>query len=309
MENFDECFESFKYVKENKEENIDTCCDDKNNHTDYDGSIICSKCNKIISNILENPEWKNYGKSSTNTTRCGLPINSLLPKSSIGSCVALNGKGSNMYRIKKYQKWNEMPYKERSLYKIFSDIKRICSENDIPQIISETSCSIYNIVSSSKISRGNNRKGIIAACVYFACKECNVPRSTQEISQFFNIKIAIVTKGCKNVQELMHKDNYYKTRLHNTNIVSLDDFIERFCHKLNIDINHVEKIKLISQKSKEKHLVNDNTPPSMAAGCIYLYIKNNNLKITKKYISEICKISEVTINKCYRKLEENLNLS
>ena len=43
---------------------------------------------------------------------------------------------SNMYRIKKYQKWNEMPYKERSLYKIFSDIKRICSENDIPQIIS-----------------------------------------------------------------------------------------------------------------------------------------------------------------------------
>ena len=42
----------------------------------------------------------------------------------------------------------------------------------------------------------------------------------------------------------------------------------------------------------------------MAAGCIYLYIKNKNLNIHKKDISDVCKISEVTINKCYKKLEE-----
>ena len=50
--------------------------------------------------------------------------------------------------------------------------------------------------------------------------------------------------------------------------------------------------------------MNENTPPSMAAGCIYLYIKNKNLNIHKKDISDVCKISEVTINKCYKKLEE-----
>ena len=41
----------------------------------------------------------------------------------------------------------------------------------------------------------------------------------------------------------------------------------------------------------------------MAAGCIYLYIKERNLEISKSDISEVCKISEVTINKCYKKLE------
>jgi len=40
----------------------------------------------------------------------------------------------------------------------------------------------------------------------------------------------------------------------------------------------------------------------MAAGCIYLYIKLMNLKINKKMISSNCLISEVTINKCYKKL-------
>ena len=40
----------------------------------------------------------------------------------------------------------------------------------------------------------------------------------------------------------------------------------------------------------------------MAAGCIFLYIKYYKLSILKKEISDICKISEVTINKCYKKL-------
>ena len=46
----------------------------------------------------------------------------------------------------------------------------------------------------------------------------------------------------------------------------------------------------------------------MASGCIYLYCKLTNLTITKKEISEISKISEVTINKCTKKLEKNVQL-
>ena len=41
----------------------------------------------------------------------------------------------------------------------------------------------------------------------------------------------------------------------------------------------------------------------MAAGCIFLYVKHKQLSILKKDISDVCKISEVTINKCFKKLE------
>ena len=79
---------------------------------------------------------------------------------------------------------------------------------------------------------------------------------------------------------------------------------DRFCSKLPLLIDDIDSIKDISKLSQELNLVNENTPPSMAAGCIYLYIKNKNLNIHKKDISDVCKISEVTINKCYKKLEE-----
>ena len=42
-----------------------------------------------------------------------------------------------------------------------------------------------------------------------------------------------------------------------------------------------------------KNIMSQNTPQSIAAGCIYYYIKKQNLNINKKHLSDICKISGV----------------
>jgi len=92
-------------------------------------------------------------------------------------------------------------------------------------------------------------------------------------------------------------------RIHITNTITVNDFISRFCSKLDLMEEDANQIKDISHLAELYNLTNENTPPSMAAGCIYLYIKYEELDICKKRISDICKISEVTINKCYKKLE------
>ena len=51
--------------------------------------------------------------------------------------------------------------------------------------------------------------------------------------------------------------------------------------------------------------VNDNTAPSIAAGAIYLACELTDEKITKKQVSDACKTSEVTISKCFKKLNDN----
>ena len=70
----------------------------------------------------------------------------------------------------------------------------------------------------------------------------------------------------------------------------------------------MEIIKYISKTCKSLNLIYDNTPPAMATGCIYLLIQLKKIDISKKMISENCNISEVTINKCYKKLFENKDL-
>jgi len=306
MDNF---FSSLDEISEVKQEIIKTCCDDTDNHLLGEGMIICKCCNNTISNIIDTAEWRFYGANdskSSDPTRCGMPVNQLLPESSVGSFISTRGsRGYSMNKVRKYQQWGGMPYAERTLLKVFQEISRVCKQAGIPEMIIKEAHVLYKIVSTTKITRGSNRKGIIAACVYFSCKINNVPRSTNEVASIFSLSGTIMTKGCKKFQEIMQLNKVDINRIHNTSTITMDDFIDRFCSKLELNQEDVSNIKHISYLSQVYNLINDNTPPSMAAGCIYLYIKELEYDIHKKTISDICKISEVTINKCYKKLENH----
>jgi transcription initiation factor TFIIIB Brf1 subunit/transcription initiation factor TFIIB len=54
---------------------------------------------------------------------------------------------------------------------------------------------------------------------------------------------------------------------------------------------------------ESQKLIPENTPHSISAGIVYFVCQKCNLNISKKAITLISKISEVTINKCYKKLE------
>jgi len=291
--------------------NDKSCCSNSSNFIEINGVLECNKCFKIISNIQSTPEWRYYGSDdnrSSDPTRCGMPVNILLPKSSVGSII-LNQKTKekNMNNIRKYQEWSSMTYKERSLYKVFNIISEITKINELPKVIEIEAKSLYKIISETKISRGNNRKGIIAACVYFACKTCAASRSQKEIAQMFSIRIPIITKGCKLFQEIIQM-SAHKNRITDAISIKSTDFIDRFCNKLNLKENDIKSIKKIEININRYNIISEVRPDSISAGCILLYCKLNDINITKKDISEICRISEVTINKCYKKMEKNLDL-
>ncbi len=300
MDNFDDYFNDLDKI--NHVEIEKTCCELKENF-DYTnkGETMCKICNNIINNIVDTPEWKNYKESDKNMTRCGMPTNVMLPESSLCTIIKYDGNWK-MNRVNRYQRWNSMPYKERSLYKVYKEIEDKCNKSNLPKIIYETAQSYYLTISETKISRGSNRIGIIAACIYFSCKECGVPRSTNELSSLFEINNKIMTKGCKNFTEIMRMSKH-RDRTQCQESISLHDFIYRFSHKLKINEEDINKIKLLSELCDKLNLTDDNTPPSMAAGCIFLYLKTKKIPFDKKNISNVCKISEVTINKCSKKIE------
>jgi transcription initiation factor TFIIB len=283
------------------------CCKDHKNHMQGLGVILCKVCQDTITNIIDTPEWKQYssGGKTSDGGRCGLPVNGLLPQSSLGTSVSFKGRNSATNKIGMYQRWNSMPYKERSLYKVFNEIDGKCLGNGLPRVISVTAKSLYRIISETKISRGSNRVGIIAACVYNACKECGVPRSINELSDIFGIETKVMTKGCKNYVEIMRMSKTDISRIQDIKSVGISDFIGRFCHNLKISERDTAYIMRIAELCEDLNLLNDNTPPSMAAGCIYRYVMERDLPLTKTDIKEVTKISEVTINKCYKKLLAN----
>ena len=74
----------------------------------------------------------------------------------------------------------------------------------------------------------------------------------------------------------------------------------------NITILNI-RVKSSKQKFlniKDNDLVPENTPHSIAAGIVYYVSQMCNLNISKKNVNNVSEISEVTINKCFKKLEQ-----
>jgi transcription initiation factor TFIIIB Brf1 subunit/transcription initiation factor TFIIB len=81
-------------------------------------------------------------------------------------------------------------------------------------------------------------------------------------------------------------------------------FIERFCSKLNINSELTKVCTFISMKIEKQNLMPENTPHSIAAGVVYFIAQVFKLNITKLEIKNVSETSEVTINKCFKKLEK-----
>ena len=60
-------------------------------------------------------------------------------------------------------------------------------------------------------------------------------------------------------------------------------------------------------KIEKLNFMTENTPHSIAAGIVYFIVNLCNLNITKKDVKNVSEISEVTINKCYKKIENLKN--
>ena len=80
-------------------------------------------------------------------------------------------------------------------------------------------------------------------------------------------------------------------------------FIERYCSKLNISKDLTMLCKFISKKVEQNNLITDNIPHAIASGIICFVSYSCNLEISKQDIKIISNVSEVTINKCFKKLE------
>jgi transcription initiation factor TFIIIB Brf1 subunit/transcription initiation factor TFIIB len=279
-----------------------------------EGKKICRDCGtEVCNNLTFDPEFRFYGndknKNGESGVRCGVPFNPLLPVSSMGTVIMTGGGHNNqMRRIKQYHNWNSMPYLERARFHVFNELANVCNRAGIPDIILKESQSLYVLIRENSITRGSKRRGIIAACLYYAFKNRGFPRNSKEVAEMFNITTSEMTNGCKYFQQIMTTNDTKEGRdkVQSIQCSQPKDFIPRFCSRLSITDNQfINLCIIISERAYQDEISTENTPPSVACGIIYMLATLIGLKITIKNINKKCNISEVTINKCYKTLWEN----
>ena len=275
-----------------------------------DGFPTCTnmRCGWIFRDVLDySPEWRFFGaddKNANDPTRCGNPINPLLVESSFGCKVLCNQRSSyEMKKISKWTSWQSMPHKEKALYDEFQFITTMAQNAGIPKIFIDDAMSIHKDISEQQMFRGLNRDGIKSASIYISCRMNGCPRTSHEIAEIFKLDKASATKGCSMAVNILA--NIDRGTEHQSDLCATkpSSFIERYCSLLGVNHELTLLSKFIANKIEQRDIITDNTPHAISAGIIYFVSQVCGLNISKRDIHNKCNVSEVTINKCYKKME------
>lgn len=278
-----------------------------------DGFMACSNinCGILYTDITDqSPEWRYYGNEDTggaDPTRCGMPINPLLEESSYGCKVMCSGHTpAYMHRIRQYTEYQLIPHREKTRFADFQRITNYAQRAGIPKIIIDDALVFHKrITDEDNSSRGDNKDGIIAASIYVSCRKHGYPRTAKEIANIFHLDTKSATHGCKNAQIILghiekDMDMDEKTILCIPRPV---DFIERYCSHLDMSKELTKLCEFIAIKISNMGIMTENTPNSIAVGIIFFVSQICKLDIRKKDINNIANISDVTINKCYKRID------
>jgi transcription initiation factor TFIIB len=255
------------------------------------------------------PEWRFYGaddKNANDPTRCGNPINPLLVESSFGCKVLSNTKSSyEMKKIRKWTEWQSMPHKEKALYDEFQFITVMAQNSGIPKIFIDDAMVIHKDISEQKMFRGMNRDGIKAASIYISCRQNGCPRTAYEIAEIFKLDKTSATNGCSMAVNILYNIERNVDSSKQTDLCTTlpSSFIDRYCSRLNYNKELTMLSKFVTSKVEKNNIITDNIPHAIAAGIVYFVAQSCQQNVTKQDIKIISGVSEVTINKCFKKLD------
>ena len=314
--------ESSMSVKElSQEQKNDYTCRycEESSLSEEEGVVVCTSCgyeNDIV--ITTSQEWRSFSDSAPgkdDPSRCGMPVNPLLPQSSLGTVIS--GKGSQSYR--KLQLQNAMPSAEKTLWEAIKNIRDAALKAQIPGVIADKGCLLYAALShNEKLKRGNSRRGLQANCMYVFCKAENSGFfiSPERLAELFGISATEFREGQKIFGEISYRktmtqtpdsawsEKFSSSRKEFVKPTTPENYVQKAGVSLKFKEDQIAEIIYIVRTTEKLALVSKKMPQSIAAGCIILYVKEKKLKIPAKRISEICGVSDITGSSTFKELKK-----
>ena len=167
----------------------------------------------------------------------------------------------------------------------------------LPRNVRETTASIYRKALNKNMIRGRSIEDVISASVYYACRQCGIPRTLDEIASFYRGR----KKEIGRTYRFIARGLVLKIPP-----VRPEEYISRFCSKLTLSSKVQAKVAEIVRDVSEEELLSGKAPTGIAAAAIYMAAILCNENRTQKEIANVTGVTEVTIRNRYKELAEKL---
>jgi transcription initiation factor TFIIB len=279
----------------------------------YGSEPTCKDCGFVLEDkiIDRNPEWRAFdSEQREKRTRTGAPPTYTIHDKGLSTIIDGRNKDAlgrrlpskqryEIYRMRKWQRRVRVSdASERNLAIALSEMSRLSSALNLPKHILENASVLYRKILREKMVRGRSIKDMVAAAIYYICRQNDMPRTLDEVSKAASIddKKRITRPYRYFVNELGLKPDP----------PSSNRFIGQLCNKLDVS-GKTESVALrIYEVAKKMKLTQGRGPTGIAAATTYMATILTNEKKTQREIADIIKVTEVTVRNRYKELTNRL---
>jgi transcription initiation factor TFIIIB Brf1 subunit/transcription initiation factor TFIIB len=235
-------------------------CVHENTDQTEEGMTVCLDCGLELTAVCldSSPEWRYYKENDTK-----------------------HSADPSRCSIRKYE--------EKSIYR---DVERYQIQREVVDRANDT----YSLVTEDSILRGNSRKGLIFACIYYAYEEFGQRKSPDEMKTLFGINKKTLSGGMKMYNlKIKHKAVY----------TSPLDFISKIMNKFETTEQHIQFVtRLFCKIKNQTNFINRSNPDSIAAALCYFFFRNIKYPISLTEFSKRVGLSDITVHKISKKIAE-----
>ena len=225
------------------------------------GEIVCQDCGLVLEDnvIDQGAEWRVFSpEQGDQRARTGAPMTVMLHDKGLSTDIDWQNKDysgktisskfrSQFYRMRKWQKRSRVSNAtERNLAMALAELDRMASRLELPKVVREAAAVNYKKAVEKRLIRGRSIEGVAAASLYAACRQCNVPRTLDEIG-------AASRTGRKEIgrtYRIMVRE--LKMKIMPT---GPEDYIDRFCSGLGLDAEVIAKARELIAAAQELSLI------------------------------------------------------
>jgi transcription initiation factor TFIIB len=299
------------------DENLTKCPECSCTHLieDYDhGELVCETCGLVIEDNQIDPtaDWNAFDHDDkAKKERTGAPMTLTRHDKGLSTEISWNDRDSNgrvlsrqnrtkFYRLRKLHRLSKTSTtREYNISRALMEIKKRGYKMGLPKDVVETAAYVYRKAHNNNVTRGRSIACISAAAIYIACRQCNLPRTLDEVSKAFELKRRDVSRTYNCMVRLL------KLSMPPT---SPQYYIPRFCGQLGLNGETQKKVKELLIEASDNGLICGRSPVAMVGALIYIASLLTHQKRTQAEIASVANVTEVTIRNRYKELKSVLEI-
>lgn len=275
-------------------------CGGQRQYDIFDDLPVCIDCGRVdYEFVCDEPEWRSGGdEGKSDPSRVGAPVNTDHFSAAWGSSTIMNVAKQSTYQQKRLAMINlhtSMNHKDRALFHAYQELDRVGKQIlNLPDNVMYQVKIKYKAFNEAVLTRGAVRNGIKANCIFQACRESGVARTTHEIADAFGIPARDLSRTFD-----MYQEQVPETEVH---ITTAADVIPRFFNDVScVPESQRGRIKMkivkVCKELEECVELQGRTPKAVACAIMFTILKESGFGPDKAELCRICGVSVPTLGK------------